>query len=101
MAKNNISRDIYQFLKENKSLIQEKYHVRELGLFGSSIKGEYHEKSDIDVLVVFLEKEETFKNYMKLKFFLEDSLNRKVDLVIKNTLKPMIKEKILNEVVYA
>ena len=43
----------------------------------------------------------TFDNYMGLKFFLEDHLNRRVDLVIADSIKPRLRETILQEVEYA
>lgn len=57
--------------------------------------------SDIDVLVEFREGEETFDHFMDLKFYLEDLLGRKTDLVIADTLKPRIRDAVLGEVVYA
>jgi len=57
--------------------------------------------SDIDVLAEFYPNQKTFDNYMELKFFLERILHRKVDLVIKEAVKPRIKPYILNEVLYA
>jgi predicted nucleotidyltransferase len=54
--------------------------------------------SDVDVLVKFDRK--TFDNYMDLKFFLEDTLKTKVDLVLLDTLKPQLKSQILDEVDY-
>ena len=91
---------IKEFMEKNKGLLRKKYGVKITGVFGSIVRGEEKKSSDIDILVEFEEGKETFKNYMGLKFFLEDSLGRKVDLVIIETLKPMIKEDILREAVY-
>jgi hypothetical protein len=75
------------------------FGVRRLGLFGSAARGEAAEGSDLDFLVE-LEKK-TFDNYMDLKFFLEDLFGCKVDLVIKENLKPRLREPILKETIYA
>ncbi len=88
------------FLDINKLLLRERYGVKNTGIFGSIVRGTETQRSDIDILVEFEEGKETFKNYMSLKFFLEDTLGRKVDLVIIETLKPLIKEDILKEAVY-
>ncbi|MFX0208048.1 MAG: nucleotidyltransferase family protein [Candidatus Hodarchaeota archaeon] len=80
--------------------LQGKFAIKEIGVFGSLIKEEQTEFSDVDILIVFSEGGETFKNYMKLKFFLEDSLGRQVDLVIRDTLKEDIKDRVLRDVVY-
>jgi predicted nucleotidyltransferase len=75
------------------------FGVRRLGLFGSAARGEATETSDLDFLVE-LEKK-TFDNYMDLKFYLEDLFGCKVDLVMKDALKPRLREPILKETIYA
>jgi len=78
-----------------------KYGVKKIGLFGSFATGENTYNSDIDVLVDFETGKKTFDNYMDLKFFLEDKLKRKVDLVIEKNIKPELKKEILSTVKYA
>jgi len=80
--------------------LKAKYGVKRIGFFGSFVKGEQKENSDIDVLVEFEKEAKTFDNYMNLKFFLEEIFGRKVDLVIFDALKPDIKDQILKEVKY-
>jgi len=75
------------------------FGVRRIGIFGSFARGEAKKDSDVDVLVEFEKK--TFDNYMGLKFFLEERLSRRVDLVIADALKAALKEEILKEVKYA
>ena len=77
----------------------EKFGVRKLWLFGSYVKGEQKEKSDIDILVEFEQGLKTFDNYMELKFFLEDLLGAEVDLITVEALKPRIKDAIWKEAV--
>lgn len=77
-------------IEENMQAIKE-YGIKNIGLFGSYIKGEQNAASDVDILVDFLENQKTFDNYIDLKFFLEDLLERKVGLVIYETIKPAIK----------
>ncbi|MBC7362588.1 MAG: nucleotidyltransferase family protein [Candidatus Aminicenantes bacterium] len=89
-----------QTLKKYSSEIKKKFRIKEIGIFGSQIKGKARKRSDIDILVEFEKEGETFDNYMELKFFLEKLLDKKVDLVIKNTIKDKIKENILAEVIY-
>jgi hypothetical protein len=55
--------------------------------------------SDVDILVEF--EQPTFDHYMELKFFLEDSFGRPVDLVLADSLKPRLKPIISQEVTYA
>ncbi len=47
--------EIKQWLVQHKSLLQEQYKVRELGVFGSYVRKEQTETSDVDVLVEFSE----------------------------------------------
>ena len=75
--------------------------VKRIGVFGSFIKSTQNANSDIDILVEFKKGSKTFDNYMELKFFLQKLLGRKVDLVLKNALKPRLKLQIIKEVKYA
>ena len=77
------------------------YGVRNIGIFGSFVKLTPNNKSDIDILIDFHEGKKSFDNYMELKFFLERLFHRKVDLVIKDTLKPRIRQNVLKETAYA
>jgi predicted nucleotidyltransferase len=87
-------------LQSNDKCLKEVYHVNEIGIFGSYVKGQQRLRSDIDVLVTFEKGHKDFFNYMKLKGFLEELLESKVDLVIKEAVKERLREKIFNEVVY-
>jgi len=73
--------------------------VRRLSLFGSVVRGEADEDSDVDVLVEF-DGKATFDGYMDLKFLLEDLLGRKVDLVTSKALRPEIRSVMEQEAVY-
>ncbi len=77
------------------------YGVKRIGLFGSYMRNEQTPGSDIDVLVEFEHGKKTFDNYMDLKFFLEELFDCKVDLVVKEAIKPALKESILGSVHYA
>jgi len=85
-------------LEDNRDKIRG-FGVKRLGLFGSVARGEATERSDLDFLVE-LEKK-SFDVYMDLKDFLEEMFGCKVDLVMKDALKPRLREPILKETVYA
>lgn len=93
-------KEIKKILTKHKKELQERFKVQEIGIFGSFVSGEQRKRSDVDILVVFKENYETFDNYIELKFFLEDVLKMKVDLVLKDAIKERIKEKILRTTVY-
>ena len=73
--------------------------VKSLDLFGSVARNEARADSDLDFLVEF-EGQITFDAYMDLKFFLEDLFTKKVDLVIKEDLKPQIREVVINQAIH-
>jgi uncharacterized protein len=73
--------------------------VRRLGLFGSYARGEQRRPSDLDFVVEFERK--SFDAYMDLKAYLENLFERRVDLVISDTIKPRLRKTILQEAVHA
>ena len=75
-----------------------RYGVRELSLFGSAARGEARPNSDIDLLVEFLpEAEPGLLDHAGLMLDLEALLGRKVDLVSKNGLKPLIRDSVIQD----
>lgn len=91
--------EIEQWLVQHKSVLQERYKIRELGIFGSYVRQEQTETSDVDLLVEFSETPSLLK-FVNLENYLSDNLGVKVDLVHKGGLKSRIGERILAEVVY-
>ncbi|GAB6072659.1 nucleotidyltransferase family protein [Venenivibrio stagnispumantis] len=91
--------EIKQTLKERMPEIKEKYGVKNLYIFGSYVRGEQTPKSDIDILVEFEKGKKSFRNYMGLKFYLEDLFGLKVDLVIKEAVRKELKRHIYSEAV--
>lgn len=91
--------EIKQLLVQQKPVLQERFKVCEIGIFGSYVREEQTETSDIDVLVKFSETPSLLK-FVNLENYLSDNLGLKVDLVHKSGLKPRIGEQILKEVIY-
>ena len=91
---------IISILKENKAELKEKYGVKEIGIFGSYVRGKYKEKSDLDILVEF-EKDAKIGllRFVNLENYLSDLIGFKVDLVEKSALKPRIGKNILRDVI--
>ena len=85
-------------LRETKPVLKEKYKVKTLGVFGSYVRGEQKEGSDLDILVEFQEPVGLFK-FMELEEFLGKNTGVKVDLVSRKALKPRIGKYILEEVI--
>ena len=76
-----------------KPILVEKYGVARLALFGSTVRDEAHEQSDIDVVVSF-NGPSTSHQFFGVQFLLEDTFGQSVDLVtekaIRSELKPYI-----------
>ena len=77
-----------------------KFGVKRIGLFGSVVRGGAGKESDLDILVEFEEGDENFSNFMGLYFYLQDLLERKIDLVTRGGLSPHLAPFILKEVEY-
>ncbi len=92
-------KELEETLKKHKPFLGEKFKVKNIGIFGSYIRGEESEKSDVDVLVEFYAP--IGWKFVDLKEFLKEILGKEIDLVTVRALKPQLKDKILKEVVYA
>jgi hypothetical protein len=86
-------------LKETRDKIVpvlQRHDVKKAAIFGSFVRGEEKEGSDVDVLVEF-EGEKSLLDLAGLKIELEEALGRKVDVLTYNSLHPLLKERILQE----
>jgi len=89
---------IKRVLARHKDELREKFRVKDIGVFGSYVRGEQRKRSDVDILVEF-EAPVGFFEFIALENHLSDLLGVKVDLVSKKALKPRIGERILKEVI--
>ena len=78
--------EIKSVLAQYKKELADRYKVSRIGIFGSYIRGEQGEKSDLDILVEF--REPIGLEFIELAEFLENILGVKVDLVSKGAVKP-------------
>lgn len=85
-------------LRQIKPQLSEKYHVNSLGLFGSVVRNDFTPESDIDIVVDF--SQPIGIEFIDLADELETFLNRKVDLVSKDGIKPKYFQEIQPEIVY-
>ncbi|WLR51919.1 nucleotidyltransferase family protein [Bacillus tianshenii] len=93
--------EILKELSKNLNVWKGKYGVKRIALFGSYIREEQKESSDIDLLVEFEDDAMTFDNYMDLKIDIEDIFRKEVDLVIFDDIKPALKPSIIRSAKYA
>ncbi len=86
---------ILNVLGDVEPYIKDKFNVKTIEVFGSYIRNKQNQKSDVDILVTFFKTPSLLK-FIELENFLSDKLKIKVDLVMKNSLKPRLKHSILN-----
>ncbi|MDQ7781682.1 MAG: nucleotidyltransferase family protein [Desulfomonilaceae bacterium] len=84
-------------LRQMLPVLEEKYQVESLGVFGSYVHGSQRKGSDLDLLVTFRAPPSLLK-FIELENYLSDFLGVKVDLVMKDALKPRIGNRVLREV---
>ena len=91
--------EILNFIRVHRILLEKKYAVRKIGLFGSYAKGTPTEKSDIDLYVVFSKKK--LDNMTGLWLYLEKAFGKKVDMIYEHPrLRQGLKKQIESEVLY-
>jgi len=98
MEKKANLKEIADTIKRSKPVLKERFKVKDIGIFGSYVRGDQKEVSDLDVLVEFGERIGFFK-FLELEEYLKELLNLEVDLVSRKALKPRIGQHILKEVV--
>jgi hypothetical protein len=91
--------EVKAILKEHKAEVVQRYRVREIGIFGSFVRGEQKRRSDVDILVDYNGVPDLLE-FINLERYLQRLLRKKVDLVRKAAIRKELKGRILKEVVY-
>ncbi|MBI2309388.1 nucleotidyltransferase family protein [Candidatus Collierbacteria bacterium] len=86
-------------IKHKLPVLAHDYQVKRLGIFGSVARGKDTAKSDVDILVSFFRPPGLF-DFVRLEDYLSSLLKRKVDLVTRKAIKPVIRDRVLREVTY-
>lgn len=90
--------EVLGILAQHQQALKE-FGVTSLAIFGSVARDEARPDSDVDILVEF-DGLVTFDRYMDVKFYLEDRLGTRVDLVSRVMLKPLIRSTVEQEAIY-
>jgi predicted nucleotidyltransferase len=96
MPKQSRLQKFMEILRQQRPMLAEQYNVATLEVFGSYVRNEQRKNSDLDILVTFSKPPSLFK-FVRLENHLSDILGVKVDLVMKDSLKPAIGKNILRE----
>jgi len=89
--------EIKDILRAHKPELAERYKVREIGIFGSYVRGKQRKRSDVDILVEF-EVVPGLLKFIELEDYLSRLLGMRVDLVRKKSIREELRERILGEV---
>jgi predicted nucleotidyltransferase len=90
---------IIKLVEDNKETFRN-FGVSRIGLFGSFVRGEQNNKSDVDLLVDFLPGQKNYHNFLKLSEFAEKLTGRKVEIVTPQSLSQYIAPYINQDVQY-
>ena len=89
---------IKQIIKELKPELEKRFHVSSIGVFGSVVRNDFSENSDVDIIVDF--SQPIGIEFIDLADLLEEKFHEQVDLVSKKGIKPQYFSSIENEIVY-
>ncbi len=93
--------EIKSILNAHRRDICERYKVKEIGVFGSFVRGEQRKRSDVDILVEFARRDiPDLLKFIELERYIQRLLKKKVDLVRKGGIRPELKDTVLKEVIY-
>jgi predicted nucleotidyltransferase len=98
VARTHSLKKILEILHQQIPLLMERYDVETLEVFGSYVRDEQRKDSDLDILVTFKEAP-SLLTFIAIENYLSDLLGVKVDLVMKDSLKPAIGKNILREAI--
>jgi predicted nucleotidyltransferase len=98
--KTNRLNELLALLMRKKELLKKNFGVIDLAIFGSYARNQQKKDSDVDIYVQLKQEAKTFDNFMELRFYLEEMLGKKVDLLTKESIREELQQKIFREAVY-
>ena len=90
---------LISFLVSHKPEMHERFGIVKIGLFGSFVRGDQRDNSDVDIAVEIVGDKISDK-YFGALHFLEDNLHRKIDLGMVSSIRPEILQYIMKEIEY-
>ncbi|MFB3887594.1 MAG: nucleotidyltransferase family protein [Thermodesulfobacteriota bacterium] len=92
--------EIVAYLRKNKRFFYDRFGVTQMGIFGSFARGEQTRSSDIDMIVEIERGKKNIHSFLQLKRFLEKELAKKIDMGFEDSLKPTVREKVKQKIIY-
>ena len=90
--------NVKQILSQLKPELQQKYYVNSIGLFGSIVRDDFTDKSDVDIIVDF--SRPIGIEFIDLADYIESKLSKKIDLISRNGVKAKYFHQIESEIIY-
>ncbi len=95
-----IKSQVIDYLSQNKEYFRNKHGIIKIGLMGSYARDEEQEQSDIDIVIEIEKRKKNIHTFFAFKRELEEAFGKKVDLGIESSLKPIVRERIQQEIIY-
>jgi predicted nucleotidyltransferase len=92
--------DVISYLRAHKHLLMERFGVTRIGIFGSFVHQTQTDASDIDLVIEMEKDKKNLHTFLGVKRFLENGLSRRIDMGIESSLKPFVREKIKDQIIY-
>ena len=92
--------EVVQYLNKNRIYLHDRFGITSIGIFGSFVRGEQTPYSDIDMVIEMEKDKKNIHIFLQLKRFIEKEIGRKVDIGFEHSLKPAIREKIKEHIIY-
>ncbi len=86
-------------LKELKEILEEKFGITKMAIFGSVARNEATHQSDIDIAILEMKEKNYFKR-VQAKYFLEEKLKKRVDIGYFDTMRKVIQKEIQKDFIY-
>ncbi|MBI2471841.1 MAG: nucleotidyltransferase domain-containing protein [Planctomycetes bacterium] len=92
--------EVVQYLNKNRTYLHDRFGITSIGIFGSFVRRKQTPYSDIDIVIEMEKDKKNIHIFLQLKRFIEKEIGRKVDIGFEHSLKPAIKEKIKDHIIY-
>ena len=97
---NRVLNDIITRLRQQKQYLYDAFGVTRIGIFGSFARGDQTASSDLDVVIEMEGSRKNIHSFLQLQRYLEKETARKIDLGFEHSLKPVVKERIQEQIIY-
>ncbi len=91
--------ELITILSSTRNELKEQFGIEQIALFGSYARNEANEESDVDIAVISMKEKNYFTLISAMKY-LEEKLHKKVDLGFFDSIRPFVKKRIKDDLIY-